>query len=120
MGMTVETSIPPVAVDFTTKLHRAMLAAATPILEAAAEGAPYEDVPRHGVHLRDTVFARINVGGDLVDEVQIGFTAFWAAWQHEHMDWHHEHGHALFLSLAMAAGGQAWLDEVGVAVFTRD
>lgn len=120
MGMTVETSIPPEMVDLTTRLHQAMLEAAKPVAAAAAEGAPYEDVPRHGVHLRDTVFARINVGGDLVDEVQIGFRAFWAAWQHEHMDWHHDHGHAKFLELALAEGGKAWLEQVGAAVFARD
>lgn len=112
MGMTVKVEIPPADVQFVADVRRAMVAAAeTTVLPAAIAGAPYEEDAKHDVHLRDTAFARLGAVGE-TDVVEVGFTAFWAAWQEERMDYHHTHGHAKFLELAMAERGRAWLTEI--------
>lgn len=101
MGISLEVDIPPLDVAFMVAVERAMLAGGRLILETAAAGAPFEDQPRHGMHLRETGYVRIaGDEGDLF-VVEIGFTAFWALWQHENLDWHHEQGHAKFLELAL-------------------
>lgn len=48
--------------------------------------------------LRRSAYARV------VDDVtaEVGFSEFYAAWQHERMDWHHEDGQAKFLEEPMA------------------
>lgn len=115
MGMTVKAEIRPADVQFAAEVRRAMLSAAeATVLPAAVLGAPYESEPRHQVHLRDTARARVGAPTAGGDTVEVSFAAFWAAWQHEHMDWHHEHGHAKFLELAMAEQGKAWLEAVAV------
>lgn len=119
MGMTVETSIPKsVDLQILAQTRRAMLAAAeATVLPAAVLGAPYEDVAKHDVHLRDTAFARLATGQiDGVDAVLVGFSAFWAAWQEMRMDYHHTHGHAKFLEMAMIEQGDAWLEAVAAQI----
>lgn len=98
----------------------ALVESAAPIMAAAVEGAPYEEVPRHEVHLRDTAYARLEAGrAGGTDRVAVGFTAFWAGWQHEHMDWHHDHGHAKFLELAVAGGAAAWHESLAGLIHQR-
>lgn len=48
--------------------------------------------------LRRSAYARV------VDDVtaEVGFSEFYAGWQHERMDWHHEDGQAKFLEEPMA------------------
>lgn len=94
-----------------------LTAAEATVLPAAVAGAPYEEQAKHDVHLRDTAFARLATGQlDGADAVVVGFSAFWAAWQEERMDYHHTHGHAKFLELAMAAEGNAWLEAVAAGL----
>lgn len=117
MPTKVTVTTPPVGPLLAAVVRTALVESARPILEAAREGAPWEPVPRHGVHLRDTAYARLQagqVGG--TDRVAVGFTAFWAGWQHEHMDWHHTHGHAKFLELAVVGGAHEWLEQLGSLV----
>lgn len=49
--------------------------------------------------LRDSGYARV-IGDDVAE---VGFTAYWAAWQHEKMDYHHEIGEAKYLELPLAS-----------------
>lgn len=119
MGMKVEVDIPPApAVELDAIRRRAMVAAAeATVLPAAVLGAPYEDNPKHDVHLRDTAVARLMAGmADGSDAVEVAFTAFWAAWQEMRMDYHHTHGHAKFLEMAMIEQGKAWLEAVATQV----
>mgnify|MGYP001552492407 FL=1 len=118
--MKVQVTTPPAGPQIAAAVRTALVESAKPILEAAREGAPYEPVPRHGVHLRDTAYARLQagqVGG--TDRVAVGFTAFWAGWQHEHMDWHHDHGHAKYLELAVIGGAAAWHENLAELVRAR-
>lgn len=103
MGMKVERV--PSRVDFSRAVFeapRALLQAVEEtVLPAAVEGAPYEDEPRHGYHLRDTAYARVaGVTEDTVS-VEVGFTAFWSWWQEVDEDYHHETGHAGYLATAV-------------------
>lgn len=114
MGMRVTVKPSRPAVELMAAIRRAELAAAEPILVAAVEGAPYEPEPRHGIHLNETGYIRF-VGGSQ-DAVQVGFTAFWSAWQHEHMGWHHTHGHAKFLEQAVVEGAEAWKAKIAEGI----
>lgn len=114
----VQNNISAAAIQFAARVRADLAESGRPILEAAAAGAPYEPVPRHGVHLRETGYVRLAADVAGADRVAVGFTAFWAGWQHEHMDWHHEFGHAKFLELAVVEGAQAWRE--GVAELVRN
>lgn len=112
--MKVTVTTPQVGPQLAAAVRTALVESAEPIRAAAVEGAPWEPIPRHGEHLRDTSYVRLEagqVGGS--DQVAVGFSAFWAAWQHEHMDWHHDVGHAKFLELAVAGGAEEWLRSLG-------
>lgn len=43
--------------------------------------------------LRESMYVRVLDDGT----AEIGFSSFYAGWQHERMDYHHEDGHAKFL-----------------------
>lgn len=92
--------------------RRAMDEAAAPTLAEAVALAPTEPDPRHGVHLRETAYKTLKAAGvDGLDRVELGFTAFWAVWQSEHLDWDHPHGgEAQFLEKALIRGYEAWLE----------
>lgn len=118
--MAVEVNIPPISVEFAAGIRRAMLTAADQtVLPLAVAGAPYEENPRHGYHLRDTAVSRYvgQIGG--AEAVEVAFTAFWAGWQEENMHYHHTQGHAKFLELALAEGGDAWLAAVADQIRAR-
>lgn len=116
MGLQVKTTLPPVGLEVQVATQRALLRAGETILAAAVEGAPYEDEARHGVHLRDTGYTRLASQGVDDERVAVGFDAYWALWQEQRMDYHHEHGHAKFLELALAQGGEAALEQVAAAI----
>jgi hypothetical protein len=100
--MTVKLDMAPdPGLTLETDLRRALLEAGHLVLEAANLQAPREETPRHGVHMTETGFVVATVGPAGEDVVIIGYGAYWAVWQHEHLEWHHEHGHAKFLELAV-------------------
>lgn len=52
-------------------------------------------------HLRESAYARV-----LDDNrAEVGFAAFYAAWQHERLDYHHTDGEAKFLESAIDGEG---------------
>jgi hypothetical protein len=102
MGMSTELTLNPVTVDAAT--HRALVEAGATILAMSDEGAPTEPEPRHGIHMTETGYVRVNVDAEGA-VAEIGYGAFWALWQHEDLAYHHPHGgHAKFLELALLEG----------------
>lgn len=96
-----------ITVQTSAAIRRGLKRAGQIVLAAADEGAPKEPEPKHGVHLTETGFTRVEpgVGSDVV---AIGYEAFWAVWQEENLTYHHPHGgHAKFLSGALLEVGQA-------------
>jgi hypothetical protein len=86
------------------------------ILALSDAGAPTEPVPRHGVHLTETGFTRVEPGVE-VDTVAIGYRAFWALRQHEDLTYNHPHGgHAKFLSGGLVEGETAALEIVAESI----
>lgn len=103
MGLEVELTLNrDLAFQIDMAVERALLKAADIVLASAVAGAPREPDPKHGVHLDETGYRRLE-GGSLDQKiVVIGFDAFWAIWQHERLDYLHETGgHAKFLELAV-------------------
>lgn len=113
MSMTVKVTTLPVTAKLAAAIRTGMVEAASPILAAAAAGAPEEPEPRHGIHLNETGFVRYAQPAPDVEAVAVGFTAFWARWQEINDQYQHPHGHAHFLEMALLEGAQAWLAEVG-------
>ena len=112
MGVTVKVTSRPVGTELTTTLRRAMLTAGGVVLAASDALAPTEPDPRHGVHMTETGFVHVVPGADS-DEVQIGYSAFWARLQHEHLNWNHPHGgEAQFLLKAAVAGEEKFWETV--------
>lgn len=108
--MTVKLELPPVTVELAALRRRAMLTAAEPTLAEAVVLAPTEPDPKHGEHLRETAYLRL-VAELGLDKVELGFTAFWAIWQHENIEWHHPNGgESQFLTKALVRGYEAWLE----------
>jgi hypothetical protein len=108
VGMTVKrTTNPALAVELAAARRRGMIEAADEILVMAAARAPFEEEPRHDVHLRDTGFVRLEAGAEAGDRVAIGFKAFWAVFQHENMAYKHEHGEAKFLERSLIEAEQS-------------
>lgn len=86
------------------------------ILALADAGAPREPVPRHGVHLTETGFTRIEPGLD-TDAVAVGYRAFWAPLQEEDLTYNHPHGgHAKFLYGGLLEGESAALEIVAASI----
>jgi hypothetical protein len=104
------------SVEVATARRRGMQVAGRAILALSDAGAPTEPEPRHGVHLTETGFTRIEPGAE-TDAVAIGYGAFWAVWQHENLAYHHPHGgHAQFLSAALVEGADAALEIVAASI----
>ena len=96
--------------EIATARRRGLLKAADAVLAVSDLNAPREDVPRHGIHMTETGFTRIEPGVE-EDVAALGYEAFWAVWQEEDLTYHHEQGHAKFLSGALLEAGQAAVDE---------
>lgn len=118
MGIDVKVDLssnPAIALD--TAIRRGLLEAGALILALSNEGAPTEPDPRHDVHMTETGFVRLAIGPDGEDIVVIGYEAFWALLQHEHLDWSHVHGgRAKFLELAVIEGQQAALEILAATI----
>lgn len=106
-----------ILVEKNAAIRRGLKRAGEVVLAASNAGAPTEPEPRHGIHLKETGFTRIELaeGGDAC---VIGYEAFWAIFQEENLAYHHPHGgHAKFLSGALLEVGQLAVDaEVGGAL----
>lgn len=99
-------------VEVATARRRGLKLGGELILELARAGAPTEPEPKHGVHLTETGFTRVEPGAE-VDSVAIGFAAFWAVFQEEDLTYKHPHGgHAKFLSGGLIEGETAALELV--------
>ncbi|SDJ07880.1 hypothetical protein SAMN05444157_1623 [Frankineae bacterium MT45] len=117
MGMDVELTLPPITVELAAARRRALLVVAAELMAVAAGLAPTEPEPKHGVHLRETAFVRLEAALDGGDQVAIGFDAFWAIWMHEWMDVAHPHGgQAKFLELPVVEGGEAAMEKVAALI----
>lgn len=98
-------------------IRRSLVKGGKVILAASDALAPREPEPRHGVHMTETGFVRSEIAGDGLDQVAIGYKAFWAVYQHENLSYHHEHGgQAKFLETAMLAASDAAIETVAAAV----
>lgn len=114
--MVADLTLHPVDVVVATARRRGLQAAGEMILGLSNAGAPKEPEPKHGVHLVETGFTRVEPGGES-DAVAVGYTAFWAVWQEEDLSYHHPHGgHAKFLSGALLEGGEAGLEIVAETI----
>jgi hypothetical protein len=99
-----------IGIRVATARRRGLKAAGDAILAISDLNAPREPIPRHGVHLTETGFTRIEPN-EGQDAVAIGYSAFWAIWQEEDLTYNHpDGGHAKFLSGALLEG-QAAVDE---------
>jgi len=106
-----------VLLEVATARRRGLKTGARLILALSDEGAPREPEPRHGVHMTETGFTRLEVGPDGEDIAAIGYGAFWAVFQHEDLTYNHPHGgHAKFLSLAVVEGEQPALEAVAAGI----
>jgi hypothetical protein len=113
--MEVQVTINPVGVQLSAARRRGLKAGGEAILALSDAIAPIEDVPRHGVHMIETGFVRPETDGD-TDAAAIGYGAFWSIWQHERLDYHHTHGAAKFLEIALLEGQETALGIVAAAV----
>jgi hypothetical protein len=85
-------------VEVATVRRRGLKKGADAILALADAGAPREPEPKHGVHMTETGFTRIEIGAEGEDVAAIGYRAFWAPLQEEDLTYKHPHGgHAGFL-----------------------
>jgi len=117
MGMTTKLTLNSnVTVQLAAARRRGMVDAAEHIRKLSDARAPYEDKPRHEVHMRDTSSVRLEAGRADGDRVAIGYEAFWAVWQHENHEWHHEHGEAGFLANSLIEGSDAAFETVAKAM----
>jgi hypothetical protein len=98
-----------ITIQTSAAIRRGLKRAGQVVLAASDAGAPREPEPRHGVHLTETGFTRVEPGVES-DAVVIGYDAFWAIWQEENLAYHHEEGHAKFLSGALLEVGQAAIE----------
>lgn len=107
---------PDPTLEFRTAIRRGLAEAGREVLAASDVLAPREPEPRHGYHMIDTGFVRVEPGV-ASDAVIIGYTAFWAAWQHEHLEWHHPNGgQAKFLETALLGGREVALETIAANV----
>lgn len=114
MGMTVKVqSNPGLVVQLAAARRRGLIAAGEVILASSSAQAPREETPRHGVHMTETGFVRLEAAQE---RVAIGYTAYWALWQHEKLEYHHDEGHAKFLELALVAGQGVALETVAAEI----
>lgn len=85
-----------------TAARRGLQEAGAAVLVVSNGLAPREPVPRHGVHMTETVFVHHQTGGGSEQAVAVGYRAYWALFQHEMLSYHHPHGGvAKFLELAV-------------------
>jgi hypothetical protein len=106
----------PVDVVVATARRRGMKLAGDLVLALSDEGAPREPEPKHGVHMTETGFVRVQPGAE-VDTVEVGYKAFWAVFMEEDLTAHHPNGgHAKFLSGGLLEGAAAGFDLVAEAI----
>jgi hypothetical protein len=104
-------------VEVATARRRGLKQGAQTILALSDAGAPREPEPKHGVHLTETGFTRIEVAGEGEDVAAIGYRAFWAAWQEEDLTYEHPHGgHAKFLSGGLLEGEEPAVAQVAASL----
>lgn len=85
------------ALEAGADLLRERAAARAPLLTGAALKKANDERRADPGELRDSAYSR--VVGDLTAEV--GFTAFYAAWQEENMDYDHEDGQSKYLETTL-------------------
>lgn len=116
MGLEVRTTLPETALAVDQAVVEGLSAAGKEILAASDALAPTEPEPRHGVHMIETGFTRVEPGADQVSVV-IGYEAFWAPWQNENLTYDHPHGgQAKFLDTALVTGAPVAFETVAEAV----
>lgn len=105
--------------DLLAAIRRGLLAAGKEVLAVSDILAPREPPPlRHPDigHLIDTGFVRVLPGANR-DTAIVGYTAFWALFQHEHLEWHHPNGgQAKFLETALMRSREAVLEQIGASL----
>lgn len=117
MGFDVTFTDPGVGQELAlaTARRRGLQAGARLVLAKSDTLAPREAEPRHGVHMTETGFVRVEPGID--DTVAIGYEAYWAVWQNENLLYHHpEGGQAKFLDTALLTGAEMALEQVAIAM----
>lgn len=116
MGMDVRLTLDDtLPVRLAAAITKGLVAGGEIIRAASVALAPKEDEPRHGIHMVETAFVRPEAGGG-VDQVAVGYTAFWAAWQEMKDEYHHTHGQAHFHETAFLTAGDASLTRVAEVI----
>lgn len=115
MGFDVKTTAGS-PIELETAVRRGLAEAGKAVLAASIPLVPREPVARHGVHLADTGFVRVEPGLD-EDAVMIGFGLFTAAWQHERLDYDHPYGgEPKFLEIPLLASEATTMEIVAGSV----
>lgn len=117
MPFQVKVTVPPnPGYRLDAALQRGLQAAGEEILAVSDVLAPREPEPRHGIHMTETGYVRSHPQVDGAS-VEIGYTAFWAVWQHEDLAYHHPHGgQAKFLATAIVRSPEAVQEQVAASV----
>lgn len=83
-----------------------------PLLEGEALRKANQERRADPGELRESKFVRLSGNAS----VAIGFSAFYAPWVEEHMDWNHTSGQAKFLSSSLDDGGEDALDKISTRI----
>lgn len=123
MGMEVNLKLnPDISIELSTRTRRGLVKAGEGILAASDARAPREDTPRHGVHMTDTGFVRLELSEVGGERVAIGYEAWWSVFTHEG---HPEHGaetypgggEPKFLERSVIEGSDSALEIIAAAIW---
>lgn len=102
MGFEVKMT-PGNPIELETAVRRGLADAGKAVLLASQPLVPREPVAKHGVHLADTGFVRVEPGID-EDTAVVGYGLFTAVWMHEWTDVAHPYGgEAKYLEIPLLA-----------------
>ncbi|HJQ00082.1 MAG TPA: hypothetical protein VJ851_00650 [Jatrophihabitans sp.] len=122
MGMEIKLTLNhDLGLELDTRLRRGLVKGGEAILGVSNERAPREEHPKHGVHMTDTGFVRLETGSTAGDRVAIGYEAWWAIFTHEGTPEHGAEtypsgGENKFLERSLIEGGESALEVVAAAL----
>lgn len=122
MGMEVKLTLNhDIGLELATRTRRGLVKAGEAILGVSNARAPREDKPRHGVHMTETGFVRLELDELGGERVAIGYDAWWAIFTHEGKPEHGAEtypggGETKFLERSIVEGGETALEVVAAAI----